>query len=441
MNNEVSFKKAKQEILDSFQHPDRNDHSRQRAESYKEYQKLSQERFRFELYDDQKMMLVGAGILLVFPLLNLLLNKISFRENIFFVLGVIVLIGGAYLANSILFGIVGVGVVGALNYFLKHFPGWTAVVCVIAALVLLALVYKDLRVQKNAHEYRTGSGMADIGKQFRTADWGFKEDLIEDMTALCGKYGCTTAEYDAAMEELFAEFAKPHPNELNKYLFTDTDKLKEMAEYFYREMLRDRKESLHKEETKQRQKPKDTDAPFLMYAGYTFYQKDSGLQVGGKIYRGTLRVGDPVDILGYGNDRKKQPVSRIRSNKKDVSEAKAGNEVTLYFADLKKDEVLLGQALAAVDSVTAEREFDALVLFEPPNIVQKPVASGSEVLFNINGRSGIKGTVTSLEGKKEFTANSEARVRIRLETPVVLEKGGGFSLQGSSSILASGKRI
>ena len=79
MNNETSCRKAKQEILDSFQHPEKKEHSRQRAQLYKEYQGLSQKEFRYEPYDDQKMMLVGTGILLVFPLLNLLLNKISFR--------------------------------------------------------------------------------------------------------------------------------------------------------------------------------------------------------------------------------------------------------------------------------------------------------------------------------------------------------------------------
>lgn len=92
---------------------------------------------------------------------------------------------------------------------------------------------------------------------------------------------------------------------------------------------------------------RDYDSPFMMPIEGVHTIPGRGTVVSGRVERGVIRVGDPVEIVGLDGQESELVVTGTQAFRKDVPEARAGMNVGLLLRGLKRDEVQRGQVLSA----------------------------------------------------------------------------------------------
>ena len=105
-------------------------------------------------------------------------------------------------------------------------------------------------------------------------------------------------------------------------------------------------------------RPKDQ--PFLMPIEDVFGIKGRGTVVTGRVERGTLKVGDTIDIIGF-DDNKTTVTTGIEMFHKEVDETEPGDAVGLLIRGIDREEVVRGQVVAEPNTVTPHTKAEAQV--------------------------------------------------------------------------------
>jgi elongation factor Tu len=100
------------------------------------------------------------------------------------------------------------------------------------------------------------------------------------------------------------------------------------------------------------------DAPFLLPVENVLTITGRGTVVTGAVERGTVRVGDRIEVLGAGLDT---VVTGLETFGKPMAEAQAGDNVALLLRGVPRDAVRRGHVVAAPGSVVPRRRFSARV--------------------------------------------------------------------------------
>lgn len=189
------------------------------------------------------------------------------------------------------------------------------------------------------------------------------------------------------------------------------------------------------------QKPTPTPA-FLMPVEDVFSISGRGTVATGKIERGSVKVGDRVEIVGIKETRSTTVVA-IEMFRKLVDEAKAGDTVGVMLRGVEKTDVERGQVIAFPGSVSTFTKFkakiDAAAAAEGGR--KTPFASGfkPQVMIRIGSFSG---TVTLPAGKAKVAAGEKGvEIEIELTQPAVLEKGLPIALREYGKTIATGTVI
>src|SRR3990167_6011455 len=103
---------------------------------------------------------------------------------------------------------------------------------------------------------------------------------------------------------------------------------------------------------------RDTVKPFLMPVEDIFSIEGRGTVVTGRIERGTVKVGEDVEIVGI-KPTAKTTVTGIEMFNKSLAEGMAGDNAGILLRGAKKEEIHRGQALAKPGSVTPHTDFEA----------------------------------------------------------------------------------
>ncbi len=183
---------------------------------------------------------------------------------------------------------------------------------------------------------------------------------------------------------------------------------------------------------------RDYDSPFLRPIEGVHTRPGRGTVVSGRVERGVISVGQPVEVIGLSNDGAELVVTGTQAFRKDVAEAKAGMNVGLLLRGLKRDEVQRGQILSA------------------PGVIQ-PFQKGRAEIFVLTAEEGGRHTafstgyspqfffgVTDITGVIEVaedlpvTPGSQAEVGFVLHKPVGIEKGIRFALREGGKTVGAG---
>ncbi|MCP2620846.1 elongation factor Tu, partial [Candidatus Aminicenantes bacterium AC-334-E05] len=100
------------------------------------------------------------------------------------------------------------------------------------------------------------------------------------------------------------------------------------------------------------------DLPFLMPIEDVFSISGRGTVVTGRVERGKIRVGDEVEIVGFG-ETKKRVVTGVEMFRKTLDEGIAGDNIGVLLRGTEKEEVERGMVLAAPGSITPHKRFRA----------------------------------------------------------------------------------
>jgi elongation factor Tu len=163
-----------------------------------------------------------------------------------------------------------------------------------------------------------------------------------------------------------------------------------------------------------------------------------GTVVTGRVERGVLKVGDPVEIVGLDNGGAAVIVTGTQAFRKDIPEARAGMNVGLLLRGLKRDDVERGQVLSAPGAIKAHTRGRAqiFVLTADEGGRHTPFAGGYRPQFFF-GVTDVTGVINVGEGAV-ISPGDQAEISFELNKPVGIEKGVRFAIREGGKTVGAG---
>ncbi|MFJ3673170.1 elongation factor Tu [Streptomyces sp. NPDC090106] len=177
------------------------------------------------------------------------------------------------------------------------------------------------------------------------------------------------------------------------------------------------------------------DAPFLLPVENVLTITGRGTVVTGAVERGTVRIGDRVDVLGAGVET---VVTGLETFGKPMDEAQAGDNVALLLRGVPRDAVRRGHVVAAPGSVVPRRRFSArvYVLSAREGGRSTPLVSGYRPQFYIR-TADVVGDV-DLGEIAVARPGDTVRMTVELGRDVPLETGLGFAIREGGRTVGAG---
>lgn len=177
------------------------------------------------------------------------------------------------------------------------------------------------------------------------------------------------------------------------------------------------------------------DAPFLLPVENVLTITGRGTVVTGAVERGTLRVGDRVEVLGAGVE---SVVTGLETFGKPMPEAQAGDNVAILLRGVPRDAVRRGHVVAAPGSVMPGRRFSArvYVLAGAEGGRSKPLSTGYRPQFYLR-TADVAGDVDL--GEAGIARPGETvEMTVELDREVPLEPGLGFAIREGGRTVGAG---
>ncbi|KKS77376.1 MAG: Elongation factor Tu [Parcubacteria group bacterium GW2011_GWA1_43_21] len=183
---------------------------------------------------------------------------------------------------------------------------------------------------------------------------------------------------------------------------------------------------------------RETDKPFLMPVEDIFSIEGRGTVVTGRIERGSVKVGEEIEIVGLKNTAK-TTVTGIEMFNKQLDEGIAGDNAGLLLRGLKKDDVTRGQVLAKPGSVTPHTEFSAevYILKKEEGGRHTPFFTGYKPQFYMR-TTDVTGEVTLDENTKMVMPGDTVTFLVKLVAPVALEEKQRFAIREGGRTVGAG---
>ena len=183
---------------------------------------------------------------------------------------------------------------------------------------------------------------------------------------------------------------------------------------------------------------RDYASPFLMPIEAVHTIPGRGTVVSGRVERGVLKVGDPVEIVGLDNDGVAVVVTGTQAFRKDIPEARAGMNVGLLLRGLKRDDVQRGQVLSAPGVIKARTKGRAqiFVLTAEEGGRHTPFAGGYRPQFFF-GVTDVTGVI-AVDEDGMVNPGDRAEVSFELNKPVGFEPGVRFAMREGGKTVGAG---
>ncbi len=187
--------------------------------------------------------------------------------------------------------------------------------------------------------------------------------------------------------------------------------------------------------TPERQADKD----FLMPVEDVFSISGRGTVATGRVERGTVKVGDVVEIVGLSEEKKSTTVTGVEMFHKLLPQAEAGDNIGALLRGVAKDEIERGQVLAKPGSVHPHTKFvgQVYVLTEKEGGRQKPFFAGYRPQFYFR-TTDVTGTIGLPEGVEMCRPGDNVDMTVELINPIACEEGLRFAIREGGRTVGSG---
>ena len=184
--------------------------------------------------------------------------------------------------------------------------------------------------------------------------------------------------------------------------------------------------------------PRATDLPFLMPIEDVFGIKGRGTVVTGRVERGLLKQGEPVEIIRFG-DTRSTVATGLEMFHKSLDTTQAGDAVGVLLRGVDRDEVERGQVLVKPGSMRpyTKAKAEVYVLSREEGGRHTPFFSGYKPQFYIR-TSDITGSIGLPEGVEMVMPGDNVQMDIELISPVPLESGMRFAIREGGRTVGSG---
>ena len=181
-----------------------------------------------------------------------------------------------------------------------------------------------------------------------------------------------------------------------------------------------------------------TDRPFLMPIEDVFGIKGRGTVVTGRVERGTLKVGSPVEIIRWG-DVRETVATGLEMFHKNLDTTEAGDAVGILLRGVDREEVERGQVLVAPGTMKpyTKAEAEVYILSRDEGGRHTPFFSGYKPQFYIR-TSDITGECTQPEGVEMVMPGDNVKMEIELMSPVPIEEQMRFAIREGGRTVGSG---
>jgi len=184
---------------------------------------------------------------------------------------------------------------------------------------------------------------------------------------------------------------------------------------------------------------RDVDKPFLLAIEDVFSITGRGTVVTGRVERGRIKMGDPVEIVGLSGEIKKTVATGLEMFRKTLDEAQAGDNIGVLLRGIEKDEVSRGQVLAAPGSITPHTKFEGevYVLTKEEGGRHTPFFEGYRPQFYFR-TTDVTGDISLPEGVEMVMPGDNVRLTIKLITPIAMEEGVRFAIREGGHTVGAG---
>ena len=181
------------------------------------------------------------------------------------------------------------------------------------------------------------------------------------------------------------------------------------------------------------------DLPFLMPVEDVFSISGRGTVATGRVERGTVKVGDVVEIVGLTEEKKTTTVTGVEMFKKLLDQAEAGDNIGALLRGIAKDEIERGQVLCKPGSVNAHTKFigHVYVLTEKEGGRKKPFFAGYRPQFYFR-TTDVTGVIELPEGVEMCRPGDNVDMTVELISPIACEKGLRFAIREGGRTVGSG---
>ena len=183
---------------------------------------------------------------------------------------------------------------------------------------------------------------------------------------------------------------------------------------------------------------RETDKPFLMPVEDVFTITGRGTVATGRVERGTVKVGDTVEIVGMGS-KLQTVITGVEMFRKMLDQAEAGDNVGLLLRGVQRNEIERGQVLAKPASIHPHTHFTAevYVLKKEEGGRHTPFFNGYRPQFYFR-TTDVTGTIELPEGVEMVMPGDNVRMTIKLITPIAIEQGLRFAIREGGRTVGSG---
>jgi elongation factor Tu len=184
---------------------------------------------------------------------------------------------------------------------------------------------------------------------------------------------------------------------------------------------------------------RDMDKPFLMPIEDIFTISGRGTVVTGRVERGTVKINDPVELVGI-KETKSSVVTGVEMFNKTLDFGEAGDNIGALLRGIDKKDVVRGQVLAKPGSITPHSKFiGALyVLTTDEGGRHSPFFTGYRPQFYFR-TTDITGTVILPDGVQMVKPGDHCSIKVELIHKIAMDKGLRFAIREGGKTVASGQ--
>jgi elongation factor Tu len=186
---------------------------------------------------------------------------------------------------------------------------------------------------------------------------------------------------------------------------------------------------------------REVDKPFMMSVEDVFSIKGRGTVVTGRVDRGSIKVGDTVEIVGLRETRT-TVATGLEMFHKSLDTAEAGDNCGALLRGIERDDVERGMVIAKPGSIRPHSEFEAqvYVLRKEEGGRHKSFFTGYRPQFFIRTMD-VTGEIALPEGVEMVLPGDNINMKVKLINPVALEQGSRFAIREGGLTVGAGTII
>ena len=184
---------------------------------------------------------------------------------------------------------------------------------------------------------------------------------------------------------------------------------------------------------------REIDLPFMMSVEDVFSIKGRGTVVTGRIDRGKVKVGEPVEIVGLREKSLASVCTGVEMFHKQLDEGIAGDNCGLLLRGIDREQVERGMVIAKPGSIKPHTKFmsEVYVLRKDEGGRHKAFFNGYRPQFYIRTLD-VTGSIELPEGVEMVMPGDNVNLEVTLIVPVALEQGSKFAIREGGLTVGAG---